>query len=228
MQIKYLKENTPFPDPSNADKSGLLAVGGSLTNERLLEAYSKGIFPWYSEGEPVVWWSPDPRVLLFPDNLHISGKMKVILKKEIFKVTINKQFESVINNCSAPRKDGEGTWITDDMKASYKRLYHDGFAHSVEVWKGSDLVGGLYGICFDKMFFGESMFSKISNSSKFGFIKLSQYLRNEEFLFIDCQIDSPHLRSLGAAPVSRDKFLRMLREGLNDKGLSKIVFPDSL
>lgn len=228
MEIKYLKENTPFPDPSNADKSGLLAVGGSLTNERLIEAYSSGIFPWYSEGDPVLWWSPDPRVLLFPDDLHISGKMRGLLRKETFKVTINKQFESVIENCSALRKDGEGTWITTPMKASYIRLFHDGFAHSVEVWKGDDLAGGLYGICFGKMFFGESMFSKISNSSKFGFIKLSQYLRSNDFLFIDCQIDSHHLRSLGAAPVSRGKFLRILREGLKNNRMSKMTFPDNL
>ncbi|MCK4890577.1 MAG: leucyl/phenylalanyl-tRNA--protein transferase, partial [Candidatus Aminicenantes bacterium] len=136
MEIKYLKENTPFPDPSSADKSGLLAVGGSLTNERLIEAYSKGVFPWYSEGDPVLWWSPDPRILLFPDDLHISRKMRGLLKKEAFKVTIDKQFESVIENCSAPRRDGEGTWITADMKSSYMGLHHDGFAHSVEVWKG--------------------------------------------------------------------------------------------
>ncbi|MCK5005394.1 MAG: leucyl/phenylalanyl-tRNA--protein transferase [Candidatus Aminicenantes bacterium] len=228
MEIKYLKENTPFPDPSSADKSGLLAVGGSLTNERLIEAYSKGVFPWYSEGDPVLWWSPDPRILLFPDDLHISRKMRGLLKKEAFKVTIDKQFESVIENCSAPRRDGEGTWITSDMKASYIRLHHSGFAHSVEVWKGDDLVGGLYGICFGKMFFGESMFSKTSNSSKFGFIKLSQYLRKKEFLFIDCQIDSQHLRSLGAAPVIRDKFLRILRKGLKNNNISKMVFPDNL
>ena len=228
MEIKYLKENTPFPDPSSADKSGLLAVGGSLTNERLIEAYSKGVFPWYSEGDPVLWWSPDPRILLFPDDLHISRKMRGLLKKEAFKVTIDKQFESVIENCSAPRRDGEGTWITADMKSSYMGLHHDGFAHSVEVWKGDDLAGGLYGICFGKMFFGESMFSKTSNSSKFGFIKLSQYLRNKEFLFIDCQIDSQHLRSLGAAPVSRHKFLRILRKGLKHNGINKMIFPDSL
>ncbi len=228
MEITYLTKSTPFPDPATADKSGLLAVGGSLTNERLIEAYSKGVFPWYSEGDPVLWWSPDPRVLLFPDDLHVSGKMRGLIKKEMFKVTIDKEFESVIENCSGPRRDGEGTWITSDMKESYISLYHNGFAHSVEVWKGEELAGGLYGICFGKMFFGESMFSKISDASKFGFIKLSQYLKEKEFLFIDCQIDSQHLRSLGAAPVTRDKFLGILRKGLKNNRISKMIFPDTL
>lgn len=228
MKITSLGENSQFPDPSKADKSGLLAIGGSLTNERLIEAYSKGIFPWYSDGDPVLWWSPDPRILLFPEDLHISGKMKTLLKKKAFKVTVNKKFEDIIERCSAPRENEDGTWITAEMKTSYIKLHYQGFAHSVEVWEGDKLAGGLYGICFGKMFFGESMFSDVSNSSKFGFIKLTGYLKSKNFLFIDCQIDSQHLRSLGAVPVSRDKFLRILGDGMKNNGTSKMLFPDTL
>ncbi len=139
MEITYLADDIPFPDPAYADKSGLIAVGGSLTIPRLIEAYSKGIFPWYSEGDPVLWWSPDPRVLLFPENLHVSRKMKILLRKGIFRVTVNSEFDRVIEMCGMPRRNGEGTWITEEMKTAYTQLHKMGFAHSVEVWSGDTL-----------------------------------------------------------------------------------------
>lgn len=225
MKIIYLDNEQPLPDPSLADKSGILAAGGSLTTERLLEAYSKGIFPWYSEGDPVLWWSPDPRVLLFPEHLHVSRKMKTVLKKGEFRVTVNREFGKVIEMCSKPRRNGEGTWITEEMKNSYTELHQKGFAHSVEVWKRDELAGGLYGVSFGKMFFGESMFSLVSNSSKLGFIKLTEYLKDKGFLFVDCQVDTDHLRSLGAISVDRDKFLKILEEGVNLNGMEKTKFP---
>ncbi len=228
MEIMYLNNSQPLPDPAYADKSGLLAVGGKLTTERLIEAYSKGIFPWYSEGDPVLWWSPDPRVILIPDSLHISKKMKVLLKKGVFKVTVNMEFGDVVEMCSGFRRSGEGTWITEDIKNAYMELHKAGYAHSVEVWKGDKLAGGLYGVSFGKMFFGESMFSLVSNSSKFGFIKLTEYLKNSGFLFIDCQVETDHLKSLGAIPVKRQKFLKMLREEVRTEGITKKVFPDLL
>lgn len=228
MEITYLADDIPFPDPAYADKSGLIAVGGSLTIPRLIEAYSKGIFPWYSEGDPVLWWSPDPRVLLFPENLHVSRKMKILLRKGIFRVTVNSEFDRVIEMCGMPRRNGEGTWITEEMKTAYTQLYKMGFAHSVEVWSGDILAGGLYGVSFGKMFFGESMFSSVSNSSKFGFIKLTEFLRKRKFLFIDCQVDTDHLRSLGSVSVSRKKFLEMLGNGININRMNKTKFPPFL
>ena len=228
MEIMYLRESQPLPDPACADKSGLLAAGGSLTKARLIEAYSKGIFPWYSEGDPVLWWSPDPRVILIPDNLHISKKMKILLKKKVFRVTLNMEFGNVVEMCSGLRRSGEGTWITEDMKNAYMELHKAGYAHSVEVWEGDILAGGLYGVSFGKMFFGESMFSIVSNSSKFGFIKLTEYLKNCEYLFVDCQVETDHLKSLGAIPLDRNRFLKILHEGVNVNGLKKTEFPSSL
>ncbi len=226
MKITYLNRNTKFPNPLNADKSGILAIGGALTKKRLIEAYSAGIFPWYSKGEPVMWWSPDPRMLLLPDDIHVSRKMRALLNREEFNVTVDKNFEQVIENCRMPRMNEDGTWITPEMKKAYTELHHEGFAHSIEVWRDDELAGGLYGISFGKMFFGESMFSKVANSSKYGFIKLAEYLKSKDFLFIDCQIDSQHLRTLGAAPVERREFLRILEKGIKNNGISKITFPE--
>jgi len=228
MEIIYLSDSQQLPNPAYADKSGLLAAGGTLTTKRLIEAYSKGIFPWYSEGEPVLWWSPDPRVILIPDDLHISRKMKVLLKKKVFNVTMNREFENVVEKCSGLRRSGEGTWITDDMKNAYSELHKAGYAHSVEVWEDDILAGGLYGVSFGEMFFGESMFSLASNSSKFGFIKLTEYLKNKGFLFVDCQVETDHLKSLGAIPLDRNKFLKLLKEGVDTNGLKKTKFPSSL
>jgi len=228
MEIVYLSENKRLPDPVSSDKSGLLAVGGLLTAERLLEAYSKGIFPWYSEGEPVLWWSPDPRLVLFPRRLHVSKQMRRLLKRDVFQVTVNNDFSKVMEMCGAVRRNGEGTWITGEMKSAYLELHHMGYAHSVEVWRRNELAGGLYGISFGKLFFGESMFTAVSNSSKFGFIRFTQYLESTGFRLIDCQVETPHLKSLGAVPIDRGQFLGVLAEELKRSGMEKNVFPDSL
>ncbi len=228
MGIIYLTDEKLFPNPLKADKSGLLAIGGTLSKSRLIEAYSMGIFPWFSLGEPPMWWSPDPRFLLFPSNLHISKRMKRILNKEEFRVTVNRDFKSVIEKCSLRGRRGEETWITEEMKNAYTELHKEGFAHSVEVWLKGSLVGGLYGVSFGKMFFGESMFSEVSNSSKYGFIKLTQHLGSRNFLFIDCQVETKHLGSLGAKGVKREYFIDMLGNGLAENGLTKTEFPKVL
>lgn len=202
-----------FPEPSEASAQGLLAYGGDLHPERLLAAYQNGIFPWYNEGEPILWWSPDPRMVLFPEKLSISKSMKRLFKKQTFRVSLNQNFEAVINQCaSIPRKGQQGTWIGEDMKMAYLQLHQMGYAHSVEVWNNQDLVGGLYGIYLKekKIFCGESMFSKVSNASKYGFIWWVKTLQKKGVKLIDCQIYTAHLASLGAEEISREVFLSYL------------------
>ncbi len=202
-----------FPNPELADKSGLLAVGGDLSTERLLLAYQNGIFPWFSKGEPILWWSPNPRFVLFPKNLKISKSMQQVLRSNKFRVTINQDFENVIANCQNIKRSGQNsTWITEDIIASYTALHQLGIAHSVEVWENDILVGGLYGLIMGKCFFGESMFSKVSNASKVGFISFVKKLEAENFELIDCQIHSEHLESLGAAMIKRKYFLELIRK----------------
>lgn len=194
-----------------ADEDGLLAIGGDLSEERLLLAYRSGIFPWYNEGDPILWWSPDPRFVLYPYKLRISKSMKKLLRDDCFKVTFNQNFEEVIQNCSTIKRHGQAdTWITDDMKNAYIHLHKKGYATSVEVWQGKDLVGGLYGIDLGEVFCGESMFSKVSNASKFGFIKWVQYLQTMNYKLIDCQVHTPHLQSFGAEFIPRLQFLSYL------------------
>ena len=177
MPVFWLTEEHIFPHPELANEEGILAVGGDLHPERLLLAYQNGIFPWYSPGEPIIWWSPDPRFVLFPGNLKVSKSMKQILRKEVFKVTINKAFREVMRQCQKTKRKGQaGTWITDEMINSYAKLHWKGIAHSVEVWENDELVGGLYGVSFGKCFFGESMFSHKSNASKAGFLTLVKVL----------------------------------------------------
>ncbi|MFV8225122.1 leucyl/phenylalanyl-tRNA--protein transferase [Christiangramia aquimixticola] len=203
-----------LPPVSYANSDGLLAVGNDLSPQRLKEAYYKGIFPWYSEGQPVLWWSPDPRMVLFPENLKIAKSMRPYLNQEKFGVTYNQEFEKVLENCGkVDRKGQDGTWITDDIKKNYLELHKLGLAISAEVWKEDTLVGGLYGIYLkDKnVFCGESMFSKLSNASKFGFIKLVQKLETEGVKLIDCQIYTSHLESLGAEEIPREEFLKYLK-----------------
>jgi|SRR5690625_2784259 len=203
-----------FPDPNLADAEGLLAVGGDLQPERLMTAYSMGIFPWYSKEHPILWWSPDPRMVLFPEKLKISKSMRQLIRRKTFKVSFNQDFEQVIKNCAEIiRKGQEDTWITAEMKKAYIRLHELGFAHSVEVWKKDKLVGGLYGVYLknQKVFCGESMFSKESNSSKFGLIKLVEKLKQENIKLIDCQVYSKHLESLGAEEIPRKQFLKFLK-----------------
>lgn len=200
--------NDPFPpiDTALNDPDGLLAAGGELSSERLVEAYRQGIFPWYSPGEPILWWSPNPRCVLFPDQLHISRSMKKSLKKADYEVCFDRNFPAVIDACSAPRSDENGTWITAEMKAAYCHLNQQGIAHSVEVYRDNKLIGGLYGISIGKLFFGESMFSRETNASKIAFITMVEQLRCWGYALIDCQIKNEHLLSLGATEISRSKF----------------------
>lgn len=212
--MKYLRPQDQFPSVEEATSEGLLAFGGDLSPERLLNAYSRGIFPWYDGDQPVLWWSPDPRMVLFPENLKVSKSMKQLLRQNAFEVTFNRSFSEVIENCAAIKRPGQaGTWITPEMMRAYRELHRKGVAMSVEVWKEEQLVGGLYGIYLREkaVFCGESMFSKLSNASKFGFIKLVEALQKEEVKLIDCQIYTPHLASLGAGEIPRSIFLQYLR-----------------
>ncbi|SDK88080.1 leucyl/phenylalanyl-tRNA--protein transferase [Salinimicrobium catena] len=212
--MKFLGPQDDFPPVEKANSIGLLAFGGDLSPERLLSAYTHGIFPWYDSSQPILWWSPDPRMVLFPEKLKVSKSMKQVLKKGIFEVTFDQDFEQVIQNCAvAPREGQMGTWITPQMQEAYVELHRLGFAKSVEVWQENELVGGLYGIYLKdiKVFCGESMFAKKSNASKFGFIKLVQKLQQEGVKLIDCQVYTDHLASLGAEEIPRSEFLEYLK-----------------
>lgn len=211
--MKLLGPHDKFPPVENANTSGLLAFGGDLSPERLIMAYNEGIFPWYDSSQPILWWSPDPRMVLYPKKLKISKSMKQVLKKDYFKVTFNKEFQKVVQNCAtAPREGQDGTWITPQMQEAFLKLHRLKVAHSIEVWHEEELVGGLYGVYLKdkKIFCGESMFAKKSNASKFGFIKLVQKLQAEGVKLIDCQVYTDHLASLGAEEISRKDFLRYL------------------
>ena len=212
----YLPELTDnkslFPDVKQAltVPDGLLAMGGDLSPQRLITAYRNGIFPWFSDGEPILWWSPSKRAVIKPDFCHISRSMKRLLKKNSFTVTINHAFIDVIRHCAKPRKSQAETWITNAMVDAYIKLHKQGFAHSVEVWQEGKLVGGLYGVCIGTLFCGESMFSKVSNSSKVAFIALSQHLSRFQGALIDSQMQTTHLSSLGVKELSREQFIDYL------------------
>jgi leucyl/phenylalanyl-tRNA--protein transferase len=212
-QLTLLTDEIIFPDPEKALSSGLLAIGGDLKQERLLKAYRSGIFPWFSEDEQIQWWSPDPRFVLFPENLYISKSMQQLLKRNSFRCTVNHAFEEVIQNCAEARKE-EGTWITDSMKEAYCVLHQSGYAVSVEAWSDGILAGGLYGIRMGPFFFGESMFSSLSNASKYAFIRYVQQLQEQGVILIDCQVHTTHLESLGASFITRKKFLDLLHTHL--------------
>jgi leucyl/phenylalanyl-tRNA--protein transferase len=200
-----------FPPVSYANEDGLLAIGGDLSVERLALAYKSGIFPWFNEGEPIIWYSPNPRMVLFPKDLKISKSMRQVIRKGTFKVTFNQNFSAVIANCkNVYRPDQGGTWITNKMQQAYIDLHKKGIAKSVEVWLNNELVGGLYGIDLGTVFCGESMFSTVSNASKVAFIYLVQKLEKEHYKLIDCQVYNNHLASLGANEISRDAFLSYL------------------
>lgn len=208
------KDNIFFPPVHLAEPDGLLAAGGDLSMERLLHAYRSGIFPWYSR-RPVLWWCPDPRFVLFPDELKISSSMKQVLKKDSFRISINEDFGAVIRNCSTIEREGQdGTWITRDMQEAYTKLHKAGYALSVECWKEDELVGGLYGLRIGKCFFGESMFSKVSNASKAAFITFVQR-HQQELAIIDCQVHTAHLATLGARFIKRDEFLQIVQENID-------------
>lgn len=206
-----LTDKLEFPHPSQADSDGLLAIGGDLSVKRLLLAYKNGIFPWFDNDALILWWSPNPRFVLFPERLKVSKSMTQVLWKNAFRVTVNQDFKAVISECSKTKRDQQsGTWITDDMISAYTRLHHLGYATSVEVRQNDHLVGGLYGVDLGNgIFCGESMFAKVSNASKVGFIS---FVQNTNYKLIDCQVPTSHLRSLGAEEMERHQFLEFLRE----------------
>lgn len=210
-----------FPDVALAlrDPDGLLAVGGDLSVERLLAAYQRGIFPWYSGDQPILWWSPDPRSVLFPDKLHVSRSLRKVLRKQEYKVTFDTAFAEVIRACSQPRAGDPGTWITDEMQQAYIRLHQAEHAHSIEIWLNGKLVGGLYGIAIGKVFFGESMFSRVTDASKVAFVFLVRQLQRWQFGVIDCQIQSAHLDQFGAELIPRSEFTMLLNQFCNQTGL---------
>lgn len=205
----WLKDKIEFPSYESTTDGGIIALGGDLTEERLMYAYKNGIFPWYSEGEPIVWYCPHKRMVLFPDDVKVSKSMQKISKKNKFRITENKAFKEVIYNCkNIDRNDGYGTWITGEMEQAFINLHKKGVAKSIEIWLDNQLVGGLYGLEINTIFCGESMFSKVSNASKLAFIYLA---KNKEYTLIDCQIYNEHLESLGAKEVDRDAFLKILK-----------------
>lgn len=212
MPIFILEDELSFPPVHLAEPDGLLAIGGDLSPERLLLAYKNGIFPWY-EGEHILWWSPDPRFVIFPDELRVSHSMKQLLKQHAFEFTVNRAFEQVIHECrTVERKGQDGTWITNEVEKAYCKLHQLGHALSAEVWKNGELVGGLYGLKFGKIFCGESMFAKESNASKYAFISLVKQLKEENIQLIDCQVHTHHLESLGARSIPRKEFLELLKK----------------
>nr|BAL52874.1 leucyl/phenylalanyl-tRNA--protein transferase [uncultured Gammaproteobacteria bacterium]BAL53136.1 leucyl/phenylalanyl-tRNA--protein transferase [uncultured Gammaproteobacteria bacterium] len=214
--LALLDPNDPYAFPpveaALREPNGLLAVGGDLSPARLLAAYRRGIFPWYNRGEPILWWSPDPRLVLFPEKLKIARSLRKVVKKGAFQVTFDQAFARVIDACAAPRKRDQGTWITPEMKVAYCRLHALGYAHSVEAWDRSELVGGLYGVAIGCVFFGESMFYRRTDASKVAFVALVEHLTRWQYGLIDCQVRTEHLLRLGAEEIPRRDFIRLLDE----------------
>ncbi len=207
----YLSQALFFPPVNQANREGILAIGGDLSPERLLLAYQSGIFPWFNPEEPIIWWSPDPRMVLFPDDLLISKSMRKVLNQNIFTVTFNQNFLAIITSCQNIQRNGQiGTWISDEMINAYCELHELGYAKSVEVWQNETLVGGLYGVDLGNIFCGESMFSKVSNASKVAFIALTNQLKEQNYHLIDCQVYNTHLESLGCKEITRADFMNIL------------------
>jgi len=215
MPVFLLSDKIEFPQPHLARSDGLLAIGGDLSKKRLLLAYSMGIFPWFSHENHIFWWSPDPRLVLYPGEINISKSLKKIIKKKIFKVTMDQAFYQVVNSCAEIRlQNNEDTWIDKDIIKAYCNLHESGFAHSVETWYKGKLAGGLYGVSLGKIFCGESMFASMSNASKVAFVFLVEYLKKLSFDIIDCQVSTEHLISFGAREISRKDFLKQLAKSL--------------
>ncbi|QJD89452.1 leucyl/phenylalanyl-tRNA--protein transferase [Duganella dendranthematis] len=230
--IPWLDTNTPFPDVSQAlttDAPGLLAAGADLSPQRLLMAYRHGIFPWFSEGQPILWWSTDPRMVLRTEQFRVSDSLKKTLRKVErsrqeggrWQVRFDSAFEQVMRNCAAPRRDGPGTWISEEIIAGYSGLHRMGHAHSAEVWLDGELVGGAYGVCLGRMFYGESMFARVTDASKIALAYLVRFLHAHGVAMIDCQQETGHLASLGAAPIARSQFLAHLRNNIDLPQISK-------
>lgn len=219
--------DTPFPDPSHAeaDPNGLLAVGGDLSPRRLLQAYRAGVFPWYSDDQPILWWSPDPRMVLFPGELHVSRSLRKTLRRGCFEVSVDHAFGQVIRACAGPRRDGDGTWLLPEMIDAYQTLHELALAHSVEVWQDGELVGGTYGVALGRAFFGESMFSHRTDASKVALVQLVELLRTAAFVFIDCQVYTGHLERLGAREIPRQDFLALLHQALREPPLKDWALP---
>jgi leucyl/phenylalanyl-tRNA--protein transferase len=223
MPLFRLSEKIEFPPAWLARPDGLLCIGGDLCPQRLILAYKMGIFPWFSNSEPILWWSPDPRLVLFPSKIRVSKSLKKIIRKDCFSIRVNTAFEQTIVACSQPRQDKpDGTWLVDEMIDAYITLHKKGIAHSVEAWQDDQLVGGLYGVSLGKTFFGESMFSRVSNASKVALVSLAQELDIQGFGIIDCQVTSGHLLRMGAQEISRDRFLDILHHGVD------LTVPDDL
>jgi len=219
-RIAWLSPSDPadaFPDISNAltEPDGLLAAGGDLSSERLLQAYRSGIFPWYEDGQPILWWSPDPRCVLLPGDLHVSRRLRQQLRNADAELCFNRAFSDVIHACAGTRKSQQGTWITADMIAAYESLHAEGWAHSIEIWEAGELTGGVYGLLIGKAFFGESMFSARANRSKMALLGLSQTMQQFDLEVIDCQIVSEHLMTLGASIIPRTEFAAILKRACN-------------
>jgi len=219
MPIFRLGDDIIFPPVHLTSKNGILAVGGDLSPGRLLAAYRQGIFPWYSEGDPIIWWCPDPRFVLFLDELRVSRSMMKVLRHGTFRITYDHDFRNVVLSCQKSRRKQDGTWITDEMLEAYCVLHELGFAHSAEAWHGETLVGGIYGISIGRCFFGESMFSFMSNASKAALVSLVRKLEGLKFEFLDCQVHTAHLESLGARFIPREEFVGLLARGLTHESL---------
>lgn len=216
------RDDLAFPPLEKAlrEPNGLLAAGGDLSAQRLIAAYRHGCFPWYQGEQPLLWWSPDPRTVLFPSELHVSRSLAKCLRQQRFQVTFDQDFAAVIRECAGPRNYTDGTWITDAMRSAYQQLHEMGLAHSVEVWHDEQLVGGLYGLAMGRLFFGESMFSRADNASKVGFVTLVRQLQQWDFVMIDCQMPTTHLQSLGARSIPRSEFAAALRLHLDQRSLA--------
>ena len=231
MPVFRLTDELIFPDPRWATEEGLQAVGGDLSPERLVLAYKLGIFPWYGENEPIMWWSPDPRCVLMPKNVYVSRRLERVVRQKRIRLTCNRAFGQVVEACANVRIDeGEETWLIAEMQIAYQKLHELGFAHSVEAWSDDELVGGLYGVALGKFFFGESMFHTQTNASKVVLAQLARHLEKEGFALLDCQVPNPHLISMGASHIAREVFLeRLAAGGLGAEGVAeKVVFPESL
>lgn len=215
--MNHLTKELCFPPVETASQEGVLAFGGDLSSERLLLAYRSGIFPWFEEDDPILWWSPDPRMVLFLEEFKVSKSMRNVMNKAVFKITFNENFRAVISNCQKAKRNGQsGTWITNEMIEAYCKLHELGFAKSVEVWQNEKLVGGLYGIDLGHVFCGESMFSLVSNASKVAFITLVNQLKTANYKLLDCQVYNEHLESLGCREIDRKQFMEILKKTNTD------------
>ncbi|MBC2705335.1 leucyl/phenylalanyl-tRNA--protein transferase [Desulfobacula sp.] len=227
MPLFRLSKRLDFPPAWLSRSDGLLCIGGDLSSKRLLLAYENGIFPWFSKGEPILWWSPDPRLVLFPKDINISKSLNKKIRQNRFTVTMDNAFEQTIVSCARPRKNNDaGTWLVDEMIASYIELHNMGYVHSIETWRDDKLVGGLYGVCLGGSFFGESMFSSESDASKIALVALANYLENQGFDLIDCQVTTNHLLNMGATEISRNSFLDIINKSVKRRDIKDIWDPN--